>query len=113
LWTHSGTGTIFNANTLTPTYQPGVGEAGNVTFTLTVNGNGSCVSVNDQMILVITPAPIVNAGSNQETCEGVTFNFNTQSTPASATNYSSILWTTTGTGSLTNASTFTPTYTPG
>jgi hypothetical protein len=113
LWTHSGTGTIFNANTLTPTYQPGVGEAGNVTFTLTVNGNGSCVSVNDQMILVITPAPTVNAGSNQETCEGVAFNFNTQSTPASATNYSSIVWTTTGTGSLTNASTFTPTYTPG
>ncbi|MBX2970593.1 MAG: T9SS type A sorting domain-containing protein [Cyclobacteriaceae bacterium] len=112
-WTHSGTGTIFNANTLTPTYQPGAGEAGNVTFTLTVNGNGSCTSVTDQMTLVITPAPTVNAGSNQETCEGVTYNFNTQSTPASATNYNSILWTTTGTGSLTNASTFTPTYTPG
>jgi len=113
LWTHSGTGTIFNATTLTPTYQPGVGEAGNVTFTLTVNGNGSCVSVNDQMILVITPAPVVNAGSNAETCQGVAFNFSTQSTAASATNFSSILWTTTGTGILTNATTFTPTYTPG
>ncbi|MBX2966676.1 MAG: PKD domain-containing protein [Cyclobacteriaceae bacterium] len=113
LWTHSGTGTIFDANTLTPTYQPGVGETGNITFTLTVNGNGSCTSSVDQMVLVVTPAPTANAGSNAETCEGVAFAFSTQAIPASATNYSSILWTTTGTGSLINASTFTPTYTPG
>jgi hypothetical protein len=113
LWTHSGTGTIFNANTLIPSYQPGVGEAGNVTFTLTATGNGSCVSVNDQMILVITPSPVVTAGSDEETCEGVSFNFGTQGTLANATNNSSVLWTTTGTGILTNANTLTPTYAPG
>jgi hypothetical protein len=113
LWTHSGTGTIFNANTLIPSYQPGVGEAGNVTFMLTATGNGSCVSVNDQMILVITPSPVVTAGSDEETCEGVSFNFGTQGTLANATNNSSVLWTTTGTGILTNANTLTPTYAPG
>ncbi|GIV35743.1 MAG: hypothetical protein KatS3mg032_0122 [Cyclobacteriaceae bacterium] len=113
LWTHTGTGTLFNANTLTPTYQPGAGETGAVTFTLTANGNGSCAPVNDQMILTITPAPVVNAGSDAETCQGVTFNFSSQATPASASNYSSILWTHTGTGTLTNATTLTPTYTPG
>ncbi|GIV35741.1 MAG: hypothetical protein KatS3mg032_0120 [Cyclobacteriaceae bacterium] len=113
LWTHTGTGTLTNATTLTPTYTPGAGETGAVTFTLTANGNGSCAPVNDQMILTITPAPVVNAGSDAETCQGVTFNFSSQVTPASASNYSSILWTHTGTGTLTNATTLTPTYTPG
>ncbi|GIV35738.1 MAG: hypothetical protein KatS3mg032_0117 [Cyclobacteriaceae bacterium] len=108
LWTHTGTGTLTNATTLTPTYTPGAGETGPVTFTLTANGNGSCAPVNDQMILTITPAPVVNAGSDAETCQGVTFNFSSQATPASASNYSSILWTHTGTGTLTNATTLTP-----
>jgi hypothetical protein len=113
LWTHTGTGTLFNAGTLTPTYQPGVGETGAITFTLTANGNGSCAAVTDQMVLTITPAPVVNAGSDAETCQGVAFNFNTQTTLASATNFSSVLWTHTGSGTLSGATTLTPTYTPG
>jgi PKD repeat protein len=113
LWTHTGTGTLFNATTLTPTYTPGVGETGTVTFTLTANGNGSCAAVNDQMVLTITPSPTVNAGSDAETCQGVSFNFSTQTTPASATNFASLLWTHTGTGTLFNANTLTPTYFPG
>src|SRR5690606_34359926 len=113
LWTTTGTGAIANANTLTPTYAPGVGETGNVIFTLTATGNGSCVSVQDQMTLVITPAPVLSAGSDAETCQGVTFNFSTQATGASASNYATIAWTTTGTGILFNPSTLTPTYQPG
>jgi hypothetical protein len=113
LWTHIGTGTIFNANTLSPTYQPGTGETGTVTFTLTANGNGSCTSVNDQMSLTITPAPLANAGSDAEICAGSVFNFSAQSTAASASNFNTITWTHTGTGTLANANTLTPTYTPG
>ncbi|GIV35739.1 MAG: hypothetical protein KatS3mg032_0118 [Cyclobacteriaceae bacterium] len=114
LWTHTGTGTLTNATTLTPTYTPGAGETGPVTFTLTANGNGSCAPVNDQMILTITPAPVVNAGSDAETCQGVTFNFSSQATPASATNYAFLLWTHTGTGTLFNGrTTLTPVYYPG
>src|SRR5690606_35606303 len=112
-WTTTGTGVLFNPNTLTPTYQPGVGEAGNVTFSLTATGNGSCATIQDQMILTITPSVIVSAGSDEEICEGVVFNFTSQSTAAAASNFSSILWATSGTGSLTNANTLTPTYTPG
>ncbi|MFZ2906335.1 MAG: PKD domain-containing protein [Cyclobacteriaceae bacterium] len=113
LWTHSGTGTIFNANTLSPTYAPGVGETGNVLFTLTATGNGSCASVNDQMVLVVTPAPIVTAGSDSETCQGISFNFSAQATPATASNYASLLWTHSGTGTIFNSNTLTPTYLPG
>jgi primase-polymerase (primpol)-like protein len=113
LWTHTGTGTIFNANTLTPTYQPGAGESGAITFTLTGNGSGSCGSVNDQMILTLTPGALVNAGSDGETCQDIAYEFSTQVTPATATNFNTILWTHTGTGSLANATTLTPTYTPG
>jgi predicted secreted protein len=113
LWTHTGTGTIFNANTLSPTYQPGTGETGAVTFTLTANGNGSCAPVADQLVLTITPSPLVNAGSNAEVCEGLVFDFSSRSTVATSTNFSSLLWTSTGTGVLTDATTLNPSYTPG
>ncbi|MFN7600416.1 MAG: hypothetical protein ACK5R0_03360, partial [Bacteroidota bacterium] len=110
LWTHSGTGTIANASTLSPTYTPGVGEVGSVTFTLTATGNGVCPSVQSQMVLTITPVVVVSAGSNGQICQGATFNFSTQSTPASALNVSSVLWTHNGAGTLFNANTLAPTY---
>src|SRR5690606_5321287 len=112
-WTTTGTGSLTNANTLTPTYTPDAGETGNITFTLTATGNGSCATLDDQMTLTITPAATVFAGSDEETCEGVTFDFASQTTPATASNYASLLWTTTGTGSLFNATSLTPTYVPG
>ncbi|QOI98199.1 MAG: autotransporter-associated beta strand repeat-containing protein [Flammeovirgaceae bacterium] len=112
-WTHTGTGTLFNATTLTPTYLPNPAEVGPVTFTLEATSPGSCSAVNSAMTLTITPAVAVNAGSNEETCAGVAFNFVSQATPAAASNYSSLLWSSSGTGTLTNATTLTPTYTPG
>ena len=113
LWSHTGTGTIFNANTLTPTYIPGTGETGVVTFTLTANGNGSCASVNDVMTLTITPAVIANAGSDAEVCEGLSYDFSTQTTLASASNFNTLLWTHTGTGTISNETALTPSYAPG
>jgi PKD repeat protein len=110
LWTHSGTGVLTNGNTLSPTYTPGVGEVGSVTFTLTATGSGVCPSVQSQMTLTITPVVVVNAGSNGQICQGATFNFSTQTTPASALNVSSVLWTHTGAGTLFNANTLAPTY---
>ncbi|MCK6617987.1 MAG: autotransporter-associated beta strand repeat-containing protein [Cyclobacteriaceae bacterium] len=112
LWTTTGSGTLFNATTLSPTYVPGVGESGTLVFTLTANGNGSCVPVIDQMNLTVTPPPVVNAGSNEQICQGSFFDFSAQATPASASNISSLLWTTTGTGTLFSANTLTPVYQP-
>jgi PKD domain/PKD-like domain/Secretion system C-terminal sorting domain len=112
-WTKvGGTGTIFNGNTFNPTYVPGVGESGSITFTLTATSSGSCFSVNDNMVLTITPTPSVNAGSDESVCRNTPFNFNMQGTLASASNFNSILWTTTGTGAFTNTNTLTPAYVP-
>ena len=110
VWTHLGTGTLSDATTLSPTYTPGAGETGNVTFTLTATGNGVCPSVQSQMILTITPTVVVSAGSNAQICQGSTYNFSTQTTLASASNVNSVLWTHNGAGSLFNTNTLTPTY---
>ncbi|NEN24133.1 T9SS type B sorting domain-containing protein [Cryomorpha ignava] len=66
-----GTGSFStNANDLSATYTPSAAEitAGTVTLTLTTTGNANCNQVTDQMIITITPAPIVNAGADAEFC---------------------------------------------
>ncbi|MBN2350371.1 MAG: gliding motility-associated C-terminal domain-containing protein, partial [Bacteroidales bacterium] len=72
--------------------------------------NGSCAEDTDDMILTITPVPVANAGPNAETCAGSNYTF--PAGAATATNYSSISWSTSGTGSFTNGTTLTPTYNP-
>ncbi|HOU98813.1 MAG TPA: PKD domain-containing protein [Bacteroidales bacterium] len=66
-----GLGTFApSANVLNATYTPSASEiaSGMVTLTLTTTGNGTCNAVNDQVQINITPAPVVNAGSNQTAC---------------------------------------------
>ncbi len=66
-----GAGTFSpDANTLNPTYTPTAAEiaAGTVTLTLTTSGNGNCSPVSDDMVVTITPAPIVDAGVGMEVC---------------------------------------------
>lgn len=66
-----GSGTFSpGRNALNTTYTPTSSEinSGSVTFTLTSTGNGSCLPVTDQVIYTITPAPIINAGADQNYC---------------------------------------------
>src|SRR5690606_16136159 len=42
--------------------------AGTATLTLTTSGNANCNQVTDQMVITITPAPVVNAGVDEELC---------------------------------------------
>ena len=109
LWTENGTGTLSNATTLSPTYTPGNGEVGDVTLTLTVQGQGTCNDAVSNFTLEIVSGPTAYAGENAETCQGSSYTVN----DAAATNYNSILWTENGTGYLTNATSLTPTYIPG
>ncbi len=110
LWTHNGYGTLTNATTLTPTYTPAAGDIGyNVTLTMTVTALAGCTNTADQMVIHVTPPATANAGTDASICEGGTFTVST----ASATNYTSLSWTSNGTGSLTNGTTLTPTYIPG
>jgi gliding motility-associated-like protein len=108
-WSTSGTGTFNDIHILHPVYTPGVADiaAGSVILTLTAT-NGLCDPASDQMVLTIIPSPIVNAGPDAETCVINAFTVS----GATATNYSSLLWTENGLGSLSNAGTLNPTYTP-
>lgn len=66
-----GSGTFApNSNTLNAVYTPSAAEraAGSVTLTLTTTGNGTCTQVTDQVVITITPAPVVNAGANRTAC---------------------------------------------
>jgi len=66
-----GTGVYApNNTTLNATYTPSAAEiaAGTVTLTLTTTGNGTCNSASATKVITITPAPIVNAGTNGSVC---------------------------------------------
>jgi PKD repeat protein len=111
LWTSTGLGTLLNETTLTPTYIPNAIDIslGSVTLELTAYSQGPCVnSATSQMIITIDPLPTVFAGDDNSVCENTGYTV----TDATASNYSTIIWTTTGTGTLTNENTLTPTYTP-
>ncbi len=111
VWSHNGNGTLFNGNTFTPTYFASPAETGTVTFTLTALAFGSCANINDAMDLMITPAPVAEAGSAIEVCEGTpVLNFNSRSTPASVAN-GSLLWSHNGNGTLDDATLLNPVYT--
>jgi len=110
LWTTSGTGSLTNPATLTPTYTPSAADisAGSVTLTLTAYATAPCASnATDQMIITIQSQPTSNAGSDATICEG-----GSHTLSGSATHYASFNWTTNGTGTFANGNTFTPTYTP-
>lgn len=114
LWTSSGTGTFTNATSLTTcTYQPSAADilAGSVTITLTAS-NPTCSNATSNKTLTITNnIATANAGSNITTCQ--TTGAVNICTGASATNYSSVLWTSSGTGTFANATSLTTcTYTP-
>ncbi|MEZ4757858.1 MAG: gliding motility-associated C-terminal domain-containing protein [Flavobacteriales bacterium] len=70
IWS-GGTGTYTpNSGALNATYVPSATEiaSGTVTLTLTTVGNGNSLPVTDQVTITITPAPVVNAGTNLTVC---------------------------------------------
>jgi hypothetical protein len=112
-WTSSGTGTFTNPNSLTTcTYNPSVADitSGSVTLTLTAT-NAGCTNTISTKTLTINAAALANAGITINRCTD-TSAFNVTS-GSSASNYSSILWTSDGTGTFANANSLTTcTYTP-
>jgi gliding motility-associated-like protein len=110
-WTTSGTGTFNDPAMLEATYTPSPDDfnAGSVTLTLTAFGNGSCGSISDAMMLTLVIASTAYAGNDTAICEGDTFT----AIEATASNYTSILWTTSGTGVFNDSTIVNPTYIPG
>jgi hypothetical protein len=109
-WASSGSGTFTNGNTLAATYTPSGDDitAGSVTLTLTATAVSPCAGdASDDMTLSFQLVATADAGVDATICEGSDF-----TTAGSANNYSSVAWTTSGSGTFTNGNTLTATYTP-
>ncbi len=68
-------------------------------------GNSECAEIT----ITVIPAPIIEAGVNDSVCEGSTLELSS----ATAENYSTILWTTSGVGSFNDSSLMNPIFNPG
>lgn len=112
LWTTSGTGTFENGvNTISnPVYVPSITDVQNgfVTLTLTANGDATCAPTSDDIRIDFAPNPTVTVGADLTYCENQAVTLS----DVVIQDASSILWETTGLGTLTNVNTATPTYTP-
>jgi uncharacterized RmlC-like cupin family protein len=108
LWTAPGPGVLTNATTLIPTYTPTTGQTGNVVLTLTANPNPGCSSpAISTMILTINASATASAGGNASICEGSIYALS----GSSASNYISLLWSTSGTGYFNDPNLLHPIYT--
>ena len=112
LWTiGSAWGSISNQTTLTPTYTASQFDAGTtVTLTMTVSGSGVCngQSATASYLIHVYPIPTASTGSSPF----IYMCSNSSATVSGATSSNgTILWTHDGHGTLTNATTLTPTYT--
>ncbi len=110
-WSSTGSGTFANATALNTTYNPSLADitAGTVTLRLTTGDPaGPCTAVNDQMVVTINAAPLVNAGADVSVCGFQVINLagTIGGTAASAS------WSSSGTGTFANANALTTTYTP-
>ena len=109
-WTTSGSGSFNDKTAENPVYTPSESDIANGSAVLTVTAitEGACSAVSDEMTLNISKASTVDAGENTHTC----FNTEFVITGANASNYSTLVWTTTGMGTLIDAETLNPTYVP-
>lgn len=110
-WSTSGSGTFDNATILNPVYTPSAADisAGSVVITLTVYGISVGETSIDNLTLTLTPKPTAFAGNDSQICFGDSYNIGA----ASATNFSSLAWTSSGDGVFSDPSVIIPVYTPG
>jgi len=111
-WTTEGDGTFNNAQTLNPQYYPGNTDitTGNITLNVLVNATTPCTETSsDQILITLINPPTACGPTTKQLCETtptVTIN-------GSATNYSSVYWTTAGDGIFTNPNTLVAVYATG
>ncbi|WP_170111412.1 HYR domain-containing protein, partial [Mangrovibacterium marinum] len=109
LWSHDGSGSLSNANTLTPTYTPAAGDAGGtVTLEMTVSSLNSCSgeTATASYTVQVDPLPVAIAGGSTTICVD-----ETATVSEASANNSDVLWTHDGTGTLTDETSLTPSYT--
>jgi uncharacterized protein (TIGR02145 family) len=108
-WSTSGTGTFNNPTLINPIYTASAGDYASGSVTLTMSATGYCGNDVDAMVLNFQPNATVYAGKDTAICETSAY----QITDATATNYSGLIWSTTGDGSFSNTFVLNPIYFPG
>ena len=110
-WTTNGDGTFADDMVLNTTYIPGTNDIanGSVTLSLMAMSGGMCDDNSDDIVLTFIESPEAVAGSDEIICSDGTMEL----LEASATNYSSMEWTTSGDGSFNDFTAMNPVYTPG
>lgn len=110
-WSSTGTGSFANGNSVIATYTPSAADiaAGGVTLTMSVDALAPCTgTITDSFVLSINKAATVNAGPDASICNTIPFALSA----ATASNFSSVQWTTSGTLSFSNSSVVNPIYNP-
>jgi PKD repeat protein len=98
LWISSGDGSFSNPSILNPVYTPGQQDKtnGEVTLSITAIPLSPCsIAATDSMVLSLSPLPLVDAGEDFSVCTN-----EPAILTAVATEYSSLLWTTSGSGTF-------------
>jgi gliding motility-associated-like protein len=113
IWSTLGSGTFSpNSQTLNASYTPSAGDiaAGMVKLILESTNNGVCSQSSDTMLLSISPATTVNAGTDQSVCSsGTAVQLNGTVQGGTSTG----IWNTLGSGTFNpNAVALNATYTP-
>ncbi|MBP6979394.1 MAG: hypothetical protein KBB71_13900, partial [Lentimicrobiaceae bacterium] len=110
LWTTSGTGSFDDPASLNPIYTPSQEDLlmAEVTLTLAASGGGECPDASSAMTLGIHAAPTANAGEDADICSTQ----GTYTLSGTAANYSTLLWTTSGSGMFNDPSAPGAAYTP-
>jgi gliding motility-associated-like protein len=113
-WSATGPGTLdaSTIHSLNPIYNPAPGQTGDVTLTLTATGYNQCgINAVASKTISIIPRPVVTTPATRTICQGQTLTLN--STDVTASNYSSLTWTSSnGLGSFAPNSTTATIYTP-
>lgn len=110
-WTTAGDGSFSDPGILNPVYSPGVNDLlnGSVNLTLTASPLSPCtLNASSSITLGIFDSPQVLVGDDFIVCENSLAQLN-----STATNFSSILWTTDGDGTFNNSAVLNPLYSPG
>lgn len=106
-WNTSGTGVFSDASILNPIYTPSAADIATGLITLTLTASGGNVSTDNMLLTVQQPAVAV-AGENSSICSGNNYLMG----GASATNYTQLQWTSSGTGYFSNPALLFADYTP-
>ncbi len=109
-WSSSGSGYFNDPTIFNPLYFPSPADiaAGSVELFITLTGFSYGEIVKDTLVLTIAPKPSAYAGPDTFTCTGEEFH-----TSASANNYISAHWTSSGDGIFGNADTLNTQFLPG